>query len=126
MGRISKRAAEEIWDKYEKEGKIALAGESPWGTALADWASHVECVVVYDQMDPDSVNAVREIIAEADAKLPRWRLAVGSFEGCLTTAESAQKAAAPYSLDFLSYEKKIKKAFDPNLVSEYSWYVSPE
>jgi len=126
MGVLTKRAAEDIWDKYEKEGRIAITGESPWGAALGDWSSHVECIVVYDQTDPDSIEAAREIIAETDVKAAQWRLAMGSFEGCLSQEEKAQKAAAPYCLDFMSFERNIKKAFDPNLVSEYSWYVKPE
>lgn len=126
MSNISKRAAEEIWLKYETAGKVAYAGEAPWGAALGDWSSHVEGVVVYDQLDPESVQATREIIAEVDEKLPKWSLAMGSFEGCLSPGEAAQKKAAPYCLDFMSYEKKVKKLFDPNLVSESTWYVTPD
>jgi glycolate oxidase len=126
MGHISRRCAEEIWAKYEAEGKIALAGESPWGAALGDWGSHVESVCVYDQLDPESVQATRDIIAEVDELLPKWSLGMGSFEGCLSPAEAAQKKAEPYCLDFMSYEKKIKKLFDPNLVSESTWYVTPD
>jgi glycolate oxidase len=126
MGNISKRAAEDIWAKYEAAGKIAIAGEAPWGAALGDWGSHVESVVVYDQLDPESVQAARDIIVEVDEKLPKWSLGMGSFEGCLSPGEAAQKKAAPYCLDFMSYEKKIKKLFDPKLVSESTWYVTPD
>jgi len=126
MGKISLLAAEDIWAKYEQAGKVAYAGESPWGSALGDWSSHVECVVVYDQLDPESVQATRDIIAEVDEKLPKWSLGMGSFEGCLSPDETAQKKAAPYCLDFLTYEKKVKQLFDPNLVSESTWYVTPD
>ncbi|MDD5170805.1 MAG: hypothetical protein PHN75_18460, partial [Syntrophales bacterium] len=126
MGQVSKRASEEIWAKYEAEGKIGLAGEAPWGAALGDWGSHVESVGVYDQLDPESVQAAREIIAEVDEKLPKWSLGMGSFEGCLSPSEAAQKKAAPYCLDFMGYEKKVKMLFDPALVSESTWYVTPK
>jgi hypothetical protein len=126
MGNISRRCAEEIWAKYEAAGKISYAGESPWGAALGDWGSHVESVCVYDQLDPESVQATREVIAEVDELLPKWSLGMGSFEGCLSPAEAAQKKAAPYCLDFMTYEKKIKKLFDPKLVSESTWYVTPD
>jgi hypothetical protein len=126
MSSISKRSAEDIWAKYEATGKIAVAGESPWGAALGDWGSHVESVVVYDQLDPESVQVARDIIAEVDEKLPKWSLGMGSFEGCLSPAETAQKKAAPYCLDFMGYEKKVKKLFDPNLLSESTWYVTPQ
>ena len=126
MGNVSRRCAEEIWAKYEAEGKISYAGESPWGAALGDWGSHVEAVCVYDQLDPESVQATRDVIAEVDSLLPKWSLGMGSFEGCLSPSEAAQKKAAPYCLDFMSYEKNIKKLFDPKLVSESSWFVTPD
>ncbi|MCX6006599.1 MAG: FAD-binding oxidoreductase [Chloroflexi bacterium] len=126
MGNVTKRCAEDIWAKYEAEGKITAGGEAPWGTALGDWTSHVESVVVYDPLAPESVQAARDIIAEVDEKLPKWSLGMGSFEGCLSPSETAQKKAAPYCLDFMSYEKKIKKLFDPNLVAESTWFVTPD
>jgi glycolate oxidase len=126
MGNISRRCAEEIWAKYEAAGKISYAGESPWGAALGDWGSHVESVCVYDMLDPESVQATRDIIAEVDSLLPKWSLGMGSFEGCLSPGEAAQKKAAPYCLDFMTYEKHIKKLFDPNLVAESTWFVTPD
>ena len=119
-----KKASEDLYDKYEKLGLVADSGESPWASAFVDNCGHIECVVIFDQFDKKSVEAVREILAEADQKLPEWHLAMGAFEGALTFEERAQKAAAPYCLDFLNFEKKIKKLFDPNLVSESSAYVS--
>ncbi len=122
---LGQRVAEELYAKYEAEGKIAITGENPWFAPLGDSFAHTESVVSYDQFDPESIKAVREILAEADIKLPQWHLAVGGAEGCLSFDEASEKAAAPYCLDFLGYEKKIKKAFDPNLVSESSFYVKP-
>ena len=46
--------------------------------------------------------------------------------GCLSPNARAQKLAAPYCLDFMNYEKQVKKLFDPNLVAEASWYVMPD
>ncbi|RPJ63311.1 MAG: FAD-binding oxidoreductase [Dehalococcoidia bacterium] len=126
MGNTTRLCAEDIWAKYEMAGKITAGGEAPWGTALGDWSSHVESVVVYDPLVPESVQAVRDILAEVDEKLPKWSLGMGSFEGCLSPSETAQKKAAPYCLDFMTYEKKLKKLFDPNLVSESTWYVTPD
>jgi hypothetical protein len=115
----------ELYSKYEAQGKIAIAGESPWCAPLGDTFAHTESVVSYDQFDPESIKAIREILAEADILLPQWRLAVGGAEGCLSFNEISEKAAAPYCLDFLGYEKKIKRTFDPKLVSESSFYVNP-
>jgi len=126
MSNFSRMAAGEIWAKYEKAGKVAPAGEAPWGSALGDTCAHVESVVIYDQLDPDSVQAARDIVLECDEKLPKWHLGMGSFEGCLSLGERAQKLAAPYCLDFMKYEKQVKKLFDPNLVAESSWYVTPD
>ena len=122
---LAQRTAEELYAKYEATGKIAITGESPWFAPLGDSFAHTESVVSYDQFDPESIKAVREILAEADILLPKWHQAVGGAEGCLSFDEASEKAAAPYCLDFLGYEKKIKKAFDPNLVSESSFYVKP-
>jgi hypothetical protein len=126
MSNFSRMAAGEIWAKYEKEGKVAPAGEAPWGSALGDTCAHAESVIIYDQLDPDSVQAARDIVLECDEKLPKWHLGMGSFEGCLSLGERAQKLAAPYCLDFMKYEKQVKKLFDPNLVAESSWYVTPD
>jgi hypothetical protein len=126
MSNASRRAAEDVWARYEAEGKVAAAGEAPWGTALGDTCSHVESIVVYDQLDPASVQAARDIILECDEKMPKWHLGMGSFEGCLSPNARAQKLAAPYCLDFMKYEKQVKKLFDPNLVAEASWYVMPD
>jgi len=122
---LAQRTAEELYAKYAAEGKILDAGESPWFAAIGENWAHTESVVNYDQFDPESIKAVRQILADADVKLPQWRLAVGGAEGCLSFNEASEKAAAPYCLDFLEYEKKIKKAFDPNLVAESSFYVNP-
>ena len=122
---LAQRTAEELYAKYEAEGKIAAAGENPWFAPLGDTFAHSESVVSYDQFDRESIKAVREILAEADVRLPEWRLAVGGAEGCLSFNEASEKAAAPYCLDFLKYEKALKAAFDPNLVSESSFYVNP-
>lgn len=119
-----RRTTADLYDKYEKLGLVGESGESPWASAFVDTCGHIECVVVFDQFDKASVNAVREIMAQADEKLPEWRLAMGSFEGALTFEERAQKAGAKYCQDFLLYEKMIKKAFDPNLMAESSAYVS--
>jgi glycolate oxidase len=122
---LAQRTAEELYARYEAEGKIAAAGENPWFAPLGDSFAHSESVVNYDQFDRESIKAVREILADADVKLPEWRLAVGGAEGCLSFNEASEKAAAPYCLDFLNYEKKLKTAFDPNLVAESSFYVNP-
>ena len=122
---LAQRAAEELYAKAEAEGKISYTGESPWFAAIGDSWAHTESVVNYDQFDPESIKAVKDILAEADIKLPQWRIAVGGAEGCLSFDEASEKAAAPYCMDFLGYEKQIKKAFDPNLLAESSFYVNP-
>ncbi|MBN1376098.1 MAG: hypothetical protein JXA01_08090, partial [Dehalococcoidia bacterium] len=122
---LAQRTADELYAKYEAEGRIAVTGEAPWFSAIGDSFAHTESVVNYDQFDPESIKAVRQLLEEADIKLPEWRLAVGGAEGCLSFNEASEKAAAPYCLDFLGYEKKIKRAFDPNLISESSFYVKP-
>jgi hypothetical protein len=90
MSNFSRRAAEEIWAKYEEAGKVALAGEAPWGAALGDTCSHVESIVIYDQLDPESVQAVRDIILECDEKLRKWHLGMGLLEGCLSRGARAE------------------------------------
>jgi len=122
---LSKRTAEEIYAKYEAEGKIAVAGENPWFVPIGDHCAHTESVISYDQFDPESIKTVRQILQEVDIKIPQWHQAVGGAEGFLGLNEESEKAAAPYCIDYLGYEKKIKKAFDPKLVAESTFYVNP-
>jgi hypothetical protein len=84
----------------------------------------MEGFCAYDAANPDVAKVIGEIGAEADTKVAQWSLAINSLEGALSFEESALKAADPYCLNLLSWMKKVKRAFDPNLVSESSFYVT--
>ena len=122
IGKVWERGYKEILEKHEQAGEILAA---PWAPLYSDSSyGHMEGTCVYDAANPDVAKVIGEIGAEADTKVAQWSLAINSLEGALSFEESALKAADPYCLNLLSWMKKVKRAFDPNLVSESSFYVT--
>jgi len=127
MQLMGKRAAEELHAKYEQAGQIVTQGEGgPWGVCYGDTCGHLEQIVTFDPADPNACKAVGELVEQCDKKVAEWRIGINLLEGALSFEEASINAAAPYCLDFPSLMRKIKKAFDPNLVAESSFYVTPK
>ncbi len=86
----------------------------------------MEVITQYDPADPESCLETRKIVEKADAKVAEWGLGINLLENALSFEEASLKAAAPHSVDFVKWMKRIKKAFDPNNVAESAFYVSPD
>jgi glycolate oxidase len=107
-------------------GKIfSFGAEACWQVIYGDGVGHSESIVFYDPADRESTRMTAECLAKGDEMIAQWRLGINSLENALSYDESALKAARPHlSHDFVKYIRKIKAAFDPNLLSESSFYVS--
>ena len=87
---------------------------------------HIEVVYRYDPHDPDSVKAAAELASASNKLVTESKLGINLVEGGLSYMDEVHDIAGPKSLNYHVWMKKIKKAFDPNLVSESSWYTTPE
>ncbi|MGA2959363.1 MAG: FAD-binding oxidoreductase [Thermodesulfobacteriota bacterium] len=117
-------------DKFAKEGKILDDADSAWVTGYEDSAfgGHEELVVRYDPADPDSTRAAAEVMSLIDSLWLEKNIDIGAFAGCSHSSfeGSIHEIAGPKCLNYHIWMKKIKSAFDPNLVSESSFYVNPD
>jgi len=126
MQLLSRTAYEDYVREKQKSGKFLLGGEGTWSVAYSDVGAHTEVTYLYDPADPESTKAAAEMGELGDKWMAEKRFGINALENALCFEETAIKAALPYSLDFAVWMKKLKKAFDPNLVSESSFYVTPE
>ena len=122
------RAETEIVAAARASGKIVAHPPEPvWSVIYgSDGCGHVEVITQYDPADPESARATREIVQKADAKVAEWGLGINLLENALSFEEASLKAAAPHSVDFVKWMKKIKAAFDPHNVAESAFYVAPD
>ena len=125
---MAARAQEEIMAEAQASGRIvAMSREPVWSVIYgSDGCGHVEVITQYDPADPESCLETRKIVEKADAKVAEWGLGINLLENALSFEEASLKAAAPHSVDFVKWMKRIKKAFDPNNVAESAFYVSPD
>jgi len=110
----------------QESGKILnLGAETAWQCLYGDGVGHSEAVIIYDPADRESSRAAAACEAKGNEMIARWHLGINALENALSYKESALKAAQPHlSHDFIKYIRRIKAAFDPNLLSESSFYVS--
>ena len=115
-------------EKYAKEGKILDDGDPCWIGPYADNAvgAHMETPVRYDPCDPEAVKAVTEFGKWAVKVGLEANLCIGAFDSGLSFRDEVNDLAGPRCLNYHLWIRKIKKAFDPNLVSESSWYTTPK
>jgi len=125
---VGARAQEEIFADARESGKIFSVGSEPvWSVVYgSDGCGHIEAITQYDPADSESCRKTAEIIGKADSKIAEWGLGINLLENALSFQEASLKAALPYSLDFVKWMKRIKKAFDPRNVADSAFYVSPD
>jgi len=121
-------AQAEILKEAHASGKVFGPWHEPaWSVVYgSDGCGHVETITQYDPADPDSCRKTADIIQKADVKIAEWGLGINLLENALSFKEASLKAALPHTLDFVTWMKKIKRAFDPHNVAESSFYVSPD
>jgi glycolate oxidase len=127
VNRMATLAQEEIFEEALASGKVAFAWPEPaWSVVYgSDGCGHLEMITEYDPADPESCRKTADIIQKADTKIAEWGLGINLLENALSFKEASLKAALPHTLDFVTWMKKIKKAFDPHDLAESSFYVSP-
>ena len=115
----------ELKDKLVKEGKILDDADPTWVTAYEENAIgyHEELVSRYDPTDLDSIRTAAQIISVSDRLWLEKNLDISSFGGCTSFEGELHEMAGPKCLNYHVWMRKIKKAFDPNLVSESSFYI---
>jgi glycolate oxidase len=115
-------------EKLAKEGKLLDDGDCcpihPYDENTM--AGHMETPVRYDPCDPEAVKAASELAAWSLKAGVEANLAISQFEGLESYHDDVHDVAGPKCLHYDEWMRKIKKAFDPNLVAEYTWYAHPK
>ncbi|MEM2369874.1 MAG: FAD-binding oxidoreductase [Candidatus Bathyarchaeia archaeon] len=118
------KVTEEKLLKYAKEGKIVfMPGECFLGPVGGQWC-HLEQVYGYDAADPESVKATQEISSYVLATMLEQKFGLWG-EGFISFDESIHNVAGPVCGNYHLKTRAIKRAFDPNLLSESTYYTSP-
>lgn len=119
-------ALEDVLLKYAKEGKIVFMSGESWICPIAggQWY-HTEQVYGYDATDPESVKAANEVLMFSIKTMIEKRLGIWS-DSCLAFDDSVNDIVGPECLNYHRWIRKIRKALDPNLVCESSWYTMKE
>ncbi len=82
---------------------------------------HVEQAVMYDPIDSGSITAAEKLRAAANrVGLQKWG-ALGRYSG-----DRAHDVMGPQVYNYHLWLRKIKKAFDPSIVSDSSFYITPK
>lgn len=126
--RMATRAQEEIFEEVQERGMV-FGGfpELAWSVMYgSDGCGHIEMITQYDPADPESCRCTAGIVEKADTKIAEWGFGINLLENALSFQEASLKAALPHAIDFVTWMKKIKKAFDPQNAAESSFYVSPD
>jgi glycolate oxidase len=120
--------AYELKDKLAKEGKLLDDADPTWVIGYEDtpFGVHEELVVRYDPADPESIKAAGEYASLADKIWVEKNIDIGGFGGSNSFGGAAHEISGPKCLNYHIWMRKIKNAFDPNLVGEFSFYVRPE
>ncbi|MEW6439807.1 MAG: FAD-binding oxidoreductase [bacterium] len=128
VNRMATLAYEEILAEAQASGQVFGPFPEPaWSVIYgSDGCGHVEMITQYDPADPESCRETADIIQKADARVAEWGFGINLLENALSFKEASLRAALPHALDFATWMKKIKKAFDPGDVAESSFYVSPD
>ena len=115
-------------EKFAKEGKLLDDGDCcpmhPYDENAM--GSHMETPVRFDPCDPEAVKAAGELCIWSVKAGVEANLAIGAVEGLESYHDEVHDIAGPRCLHYDMWLRKIKKAFDPNLVVEYSWYAHPK
>ena len=120
----------EIKRKYIEKGVIADDGaEWAWGAEMNEQGrfAHIEELFMYDPADAASAKGAAEFIEETSlltAKqapgLAIWELARGGL------GPKAHDIYGPACSNYHIWQRRIKKAFDPNFSADATFYIDPE
>lgn len=119
-----------IKERYAKEGSCLDDADPTWVTPFEHGATgaHCEMAIRSDVMQPSIRQAMRELITECEDKVVEEKLALHLYEGCMRTdpTKETHDTAGPECLNYDVWLRKLKKAFDPNLVADAYFYTMPK
>ncbi|MEM2104794.1 MAG: FAD-binding oxidoreductase [Candidatus Bathyarchaeia archaeon] len=118
-------ATEKTLLKYVEEGKIVFMPGECWLSPFGGQWCHLEQVYGYDAADPQSVKATQEITSfilqtMLKNKFGIWGDGVNSYD------DSVHDQSGPLCLNYHLKIRAIKKAFDPNMLSDATFYTMPK
>ena len=119
----SGKLGEQLKRKYIERGAIADdGGDLAWGGAYQHCRfGHLEEIIMYDFQDPDSLKGADEYVEEsAQATIDK------SLGQPISIVRGMAEQFGPSSCDYHIWMKRIKKAFDPNITADPSFYIEPE
>lgn len=127
---VHAKLGEEVKKKYIERGLIVDDGaEWAWGAEMNEQGrfSHLEELFMYDPADPESVRGAAEFLEETSLMCKERALGLPIFElvrGGL--GPEAHDIYGPACSNYHIWQRKIKRAFDPNVASDPSFYIEPE
>jgi len=121
----------EVKDKFGKKGVVLDDNDPTWLTATEEnaFGAHQEFAVRYDPMDAESIRGAAEIESILGKLWLEKNVDIASFGGAfglLAYEGKIHEMAGPQCLNYDIWMRKIKKVFDPNLLSESSYYIKPK
>ena len=117
------KVGEEIKKKYIEKGVIVDdVADNAWGGPYEQGRfGHLEELFMYDPSDPESAKGAVEYVAETDKAVVQGSL--GQPIGILPS--QAAGVYGPACFNYQDWMRRIKKAFDPNIASDPSFYIEP-
>lgn len=116
--------------KYAKEGTCLDDADPTWVTPFEHGATgvHSEMAVRSDVMLGPVRESMRRLVEECENAVVRENLALHLYEGAMRTdpKRETHDIAGPKCLNYHIWMRKLKKAFDPNLVADGYFYTRPE
>lgn len=109
--------------KFAEEGKIVYKEGQYWLSPFADQWCHLEQIFSYDSVDPESKKAVKELMSlNTDLMIKQG---FGIPGDGFSVDDVLHNIAGPICLNYHLKIRAIKKALDPNLLSESLFYTTP-
>lgn len=116
--------------KYAQEGTCLDDADPTWVTPFEHGATgaHSEMAVRSDVTIPSVRESMRRLVAECEAAVVKENLALHLYEGAMRTepGRETHDVAGPKCLNYHIWMRKLKKAFDPNLVADAFFYTRPK
>lgn len=118
----------EIKNETAKTGVILDDGDSTFVTPVNDGSvgGHTEGVFRYDPNDQEAIKGSVEFLEKLNGAMLVNKLAIGGMEACGSFNNDVHDIFGPLCMNYDQWMKKIKIAFDPNLVGESSFYITPK
>jgi hypothetical protein len=121
--KIAEHAEKKLLEHVE-EGKIVFMPGEYWLTPQGGRWYHMEQAYSYDAADPESIKTCAEISSYINETMIKQKFGPWG-DGYLSYDDFVHDSAGPKCLNYHLKIRAIKKALDPNLLSESSFYTTP-